>query len=466
MGFLTRVLESVGLKHTEGEYREGPYFLPESNGWLPAGSAWNFWQLGHNVQQGWGQSAMVEACVSAYAQTVAMCPGNHWKWNAEGGRTRLTGQTSALTRFLRKPNAYQSISDFLMNQTRDLLKNGNSYALALRNDRFEIVEMHLMDPDSSSAQIAEDGSVFYNLSGNEVIERQIGKKLVVPARDVLHIRLHTPENPLIGESPLVAAALQMAAGNAALRQQVQFYSNSARPSWLLSTDHVLSKEQTDLLRQRWNEQAAGMNQGGVPILTAGLKAEKVGATAEESELIELLKLSDQAIASVFRIPLQVLGIGDTPYASTEALMQSWRAGGLGFILNHIEEAYGLLFKLSGQPEEYLEFDTSALLRSAFKDRVEAWVAGTKGGVFARNEARLDFELEAVEGGDEPWVQQQDIPLSVAAENAKNPPEPPPALPAPPEGEPPDAERAYADFTREYTHAIESRIAIHTDQSVH
>jgi hypothetical protein len=33
-------------------------------------------------------------------------------------------------------------------------------------------------------------------------------------------------------------------------------------------------------------------------------------------------------------------------------------------LNHIEEAFGNLFGLKGQPEEYLEFDTAALLRSA------------------------------------------------------------------------------------------------------
>lgn len=462
MGFLTKVLESVGLtKHTEGEYREGPYFLPESGGWLPAGSAWNFWQLGQDVQTSWGQSAMVEACVSAYSQTVAMCPGSHWQWAEATGRKRIT--TSALTRFLRKPNAYQSISDFMLNATRDLLKEGNCFALALRNERFEITEMHLMDAEGSSAQIAQDGSVFYNLSGNEVIERMIGKKLIVPARDVLHIRMHTPEHQLVGESPLVAAALQMAAGNAALREQVRFYSNAAKPSWLLSTDQVMTQEQATQLRQRWNEQAAGMNQGGVPILTAGLKAQQVGYSAKDSELVDILKLSDQAVASVFRIPLQVLGIGETPYASTEALMQSWRAGGLGFILNHIEEAFGLQFKLGGQPDEYLEFDTSALLRSAFKDRVEAWAAGTKGGIFDRNTARQDFELPHVEGGEEPWVQQQDVPLSVAAERAKNPPKPIPAPEPPPEGEPPDAERAYADHTRFYTDDIERRIAA---QSVH
>jgi phage portal protein BeeE len=75
--------------------------------------------------------------------------------------------------------------------------------------------------------------------------------------------------------------------------------------------------------------------------------------------------------------------------------------------------------LKGQPDEYLEFDTSALLRSSFKERVEGWAAGTKGGIFARNEARREFELKPVEGGNEPWVQQQDVPLSVAYENAEN-----------------------------------------------
>jgi hypothetical protein len=124
-------------------------------------------------------------------------------------------------------------------------------------------------------------------------------------------------------------------------------------------------------------------------------------------------------------------------------MQSWLASGLGFVLNHIEEALGLMFKLKGQPDEYVEFDTSALLRSSFKERVEAWAAGTKGGIFARNEARAEFERKPVDGGNEPWVQQQDIPLSIAYENAKNPPVPP----APPAAEPDPA--AAASFAAQF-----------------
>ena len=66
-----------------------------------------------------------------------------------------------------------------------------------------------------------------------------------------------------------------------------------------------------------------MNRGGTPILSSGLKAQSIGSSAKDSELADLLKLSDQAVANVYRVPLQVLGIGDTPFASTEALMMSW-----------------------------------------------------------------------------------------------------------------------------------------------
>lgn len=439
MGLLDRALTAIGLRHTEGEYREGPYYLPVTGGWLPEGSAINWWQTGADVLSG-GQSSMVQACVSAYAETVAMCPGNHWAWTAEGGRKRVTN--SALVRILKRPNDYLSISDFLMNAVGQLYREGNAYALIIRNNRYEPTELHLMDSRRCAAQLAVTGAIFYHLGGNPIVEARYGTHMIVPARDVLHLRLQTPRHPLVGETPLVAAALELAAGNAALQQQVNFFLNQSRPSFILTSDQVLTREQTLMLRESWNEQAKGLNRGGTPILSAGLKAQAIGTTNDDSQLTDILKLSDEAIARVFRVPMQVFGSSEgTPYASTEALMQSWRAGGLGFLLNHIEEAIGNLFKLSGQPDEYLEFDTSALLRSAFKERVEGWVNGVRGGVFDRNAARADFEMAPVKYGDEPWVQQQDIPLSVAGEVASKPaPVPPPAPVEDPEPDP-EQERA-------------------------
>jgi len=176
------------LKAVEGAPRPGPHYLPLTGGWLPDGAPINWWQTGISPVSA-GRSAIVEACVSAYAQTIAMCPGDHWRANNRGGRDRVT--TSALSRILRHPNAYQSISDFLLNATRSLYLDGNAYALALRNDRYEIDELHLMDSGQCRPQVATTGDVFYQLGGNSVIDCQLeSQQLVVPARDVLHIRLN------------------------------------------------------------------------------------------------------------------------------------------------------------------------------------------------------------------------------------------------------------------------------------
>lgn len=456
MGIFSRIFGGKA-KAAEGEYRPGPYLL--DGGWLSstAGKFMNWWQMGHSLRPYGGSNPMVEACVSAYSQTVAMCPGDHWIGNAEGGRDRQT--TSALSRIIRKPNDYQSMSDLLLNMTRRLYDKGEAFAIAVRNERSEIAELHWMR--DGYPVVAEDGSIFYWLSGNEIVDRRFDLRDPIPARDVLHIRLHTPLHPLKGASPILAAALDLELSGAALSQQVAFYLNGARPSVMLETDQKLTKTDADDLRQRWDAQTKGEHAGGTPILSWGLKAKEIQFRAGDGQLADMLKLSDQAVALAFRTPLQILGIGGTPFASTEALMSSWKAMGLGFCLNHIEEAFGQLFRLRGYPDEYLEFDTNALLRSSFKELIDALSSGTR-RVMKINEARKMLELPKVAGGDEIFVQMQDVPISMAGKaiTAK------PAPPAPATGDNPtdgesndgnsgDGEREYSSdeiFQRIHAHA--------------
>jgi HK97 family phage portal protein len=451
--------------------------LAYSGGWLPDGTSTNFWQLGQNVQPWSTQSAMVEACVGAYSQTIAMCPGDHWRLNDKSGRDRVT--TSSLSRLLRSPNEYQTMSDFLLNAVRMLYLEGNCYALALRNDRFEIDELHLMDSMLSFPQLAYNGEVFYRLAGNSIIERQVEGPIVVPQRDVLHVRLHVDRSrrypfPLWGVSPLLAALSDLGISSAISSQQLQYYQNQARPSAVLQTDMVLDKNEVQSLRERWDEQTKGIHQGKSPILTAGLKVQPWATPARDAQLAEILKISDEKIALVFRIPLQILGYGAEggPKASTEALMQFWISTGLGFALNHIEESFGRLFDLWGQPDEYVEFDTSALLRSTFKDRLEALLTGVRGGVYSPNEAREKEGLDAVEYGDEPRVQQQVVPLSAAqhivtpgkggggSPMPPAPPAPPPAPPAAPAAELPKMDHDAAKRARASILAAAARAGRH------
>jgi HK97 family phage portal protein len=303
-----------------------------------------------------------------------------------------------------------------------------------------------MDSRLSFPRVATDGSVFYHLHGNTVIQYEFdGLPITVPQRDVLHIRLHADRNrrypfPIWGQTPLLAALNEIGLSESILQQQTNFYQNQARPSAVLSTDLILDKDQTQQLRDRWDEQSRGLNVGKTPILTAGLKVMPWGHVSRDAQIAETMKISEQHIALAFRVPLQILGLGGQTFASTEALMQFWIATGLGFCLNHIEESFGVLFALKGQPDEYVEFDAAALLRSADKDRIEALTRGVQGGIFSPDEARNKEGLPKVPGGwgSEPRVQQQVVPLSAAGAI--------PSAPSPhaPPGAPPQQSRDYSD----------------------
>ena len=410
-----------------------------THGWLPDGAAINWWQQGYTPFLAGAQLAIIEACVSAYSQTIAMCPGDHWRSNSKNGRDRVTN--SALSRILRAPNDYQSISDFLLNAVRQLYLEGNAYALALRNARYEISELHLMDNRYCRALIDGSGEVHYALGGNWIVQNRLGPLSTVPARDVLHIKLHCDQlrNPLRGESPLVSAYLDAMTGQSIRGQQFMFYQNQAKPGFVLSTDLTLEKDQVSALRDRWTEQTTGANVGGTPILTSGLKPLQIPITNfRDAQLAEVLKLTDNDIAMAFRVPPQLVGLTTQgTHGSTEAMMQAWVASGLGFALNHIEELFGLMFGLDGFPDEYVEFNTAALLRSAFKDRIEGLARAVQGGIMSPNEARNSEDLGSVKFGDEPRVQQQVVPLSqVGATPAPPAPHAPVAAPPAPAAPPP------------------------------
>jgi HK97 family phage portal protein len=430
-----RVLRPL-LKAAEGQYRAGPYYLPISGGWLPADAPINWWQTGIGLTSG-ERSAVVERCIALYAETAASLPGAHWRRNARGGRTRV--ENSALSRVLRRPNDYETASSFMLGLVHSLYREGNAFALALRNSRFEVDSLHLMNARQSSPVVVRneddgDAEIFFRLGGNAVVDHMFdGGQLLVPSRDVLHIKLHSSHrypHPLVGETPLFAAMTDIAVGNAFAQQQLQFLANQARPSAVLSTDLVLDRDQVQQIRDRWNEQAKGLHQGGTPILTSGLKVMPWSTPAKDAQLAELSKLSAERICWAFGIPLQLLGLANTPATSTETLMGFWLSTGLGFCLNHVEQSFDRLFGLEGEPQEFCEFSTDALLRSAQKDRIEALARAVQSGIYSPNEARAAEDLDAVPYGDEPRVQAQVIPLSAAGSIPAAPtPLVPPSAPA-------------------------------------
>ena len=430
----------------EGNWHAGPYTV--SGGVIPAGSPWNFWQCDIDPC-GYPSSSIVEACVWAYVRAIAQLPGYHRIELDNGGTETVT--SSALARLLRSPNPYQTPSDFLVHLIRSLLLTGNSYWIAQRNDRAEVTALHWTDPRACRVrEIAVQGQafreIFYEIGDNPLFQFDsiLGRNsIVVPARDVFHVKLATPRHPLVGETWLAALPIELAQ-TAAINTSLTQAAANMRPAGVIQTDMVLTKAQVDELRARWREHSQDMNTGGVPILSAGLKFQPLTMSAEDQQVIDQRKLNDRMVAAVFGVPAILLGMTDTGTAkSAEAVMAEWLAAGLGWLINHIEVALdqfvGLNADSVGKGREYTEYDTEVLLRSAFKEKIEGLARGVQAGIYAPDEARYKIGFAKVPGGfgKMPRVQQQMVPLDF------EPPEPapvaPPALPPPDDEEEKPAE---------------------------
>lgn len=420
------------------------------DGVIDKGWSADWWQRGWKA--GWtGGLPIVEACISAYAQTIAQCPPYHKREMADGGDQIITN--SVLAKLLRRPNDYQTSSDFFLTLERSIQTTGNGYVYTPRTGGVPTA-MHILNPRLIRVIRAIDDweTYWYKLDSMTPGQSPVfDPAAYIAPREMLHIRINADLDPLVGFSPLQQAHNALNLNRTIGSSLSAFYENMSRPAGVLTTDERLTREQTTKLREAFQNQSEGMRTGGVPILTNGLKWVPLGFTAQEAEVIAAYKESVIDIARVFRVPQQMIGeLENATLNNAETLINHWLSTGLGFAINHIELAFDAHFDLPAS--ECTELDTDVLMRTDTPARLDALAKGVQGGILSPNEARAREGLPAATYGDEPRMQRQNVPLSAyateaalaqqqadaaqaaaeaAAEAAANPPPPPPpALPAP------------------------------------
>ena len=429
---------------------EAMYPLPVSGGAVPASWSLNWWQEGKSpVMQ--GGTAALQACTDAYAHTVATLIGSHYEKDDVGTKTPI--KTSALARILHRPNGYQTSTDFKLNMIKGLMLDGNAYVVGLRNGRNEFESIHLVPHNGTTPYIDEEtSSVFYGIGSNPLLNIEG----LIPQRDVMHLRLYCPRHPLVGVSPVVNAAMSLAANAAISSHQAAFFQNMSRPSGVLSTEQKLNAEQMKQLRLAWESQAKNMESGGIPILSSGISWEPMSLSAIDSQIVEAFNMTVNDIARAYRVPLPLVQLHNegATYNNVEQLYAQWLSGGLGFLVEHIEQNFSYFF---GLPQNQgTEMDTDTLLRSDFKGKVEGYTKGIQGGLFAPNEARRRFNgLKPVPHGDDVYVQQQMVPLGWTEQNTA-----PDTLPVDdPPPTPPDETEEEEEERRILTEAFLEKVAL-------
>lgn len=395
----------------EGSYRGPALGISEwGNGFaIPFGDGF---QRGLDMGAGNRNVPAVYASVMAFARAVSQCYPHH-KEVINGKHTIIT--TSPASRLLKYPNLYQTFDQFIYNVVAQMLFEGECIAIIVRDNRSAPVSLHICPKGTASPQMnPETGEIFYSIGSNPMLPDTTD--YIVPARDIIHFRQHTPRHPLIGESPIKAAALAVGINVALSQTQAAFFNNMNRPSGILSTETVLTKEQMIRLREAFDEQSKDWAKGKMPILGGGLKFEQMSVNSVDAQLIESQRMSMEDIARVFGVPLPIIGdLSKATLSNVEQLISMWLSISLGSLLENLERSLDKAFDLGA--DQYIELDVQALLRTDFMGRVEGLTKGVQGGLYTPNEAREKEGLQPVDSGDMPYLQAQMTPINLLKELA-------------------------------------------------
>jgi HK97 family phage portal protein len=285
--------------------------------------------------------------------------------------------------------------------------------------------------------LADDGSVFYQI-GLERLAQLLGSD-TIPARDMLHHRLLAMNHPLVGLTPLYAAGVSAMTGQTIQQNSFSFFANMSRASGVLTSPGKISNELANRLKTEWDQNFKGGSMGRTAVLGEGMKWEPLTISASDAQLIEQLRWSVEDVARCFRVPSYMLtDASKVSFKNAETLARNYYSQTLQYHIESIEARVNQAFDLRGNT--FCEFDLASLLRMEFDARMAAYQTGIQSGVLTINEARKLEELPPMAGGNEPLVQAQYRPLSMAGEPVSAAPAPPaPAEPDDPE--PDDADDA-------------------------
>jgi HK97 family phage portal protein len=351
-------------------------------------------------------------------------------------------ENPAYSPVLRKPNSIQTRIQFWESWLLAKLSNGNAYVLKGRDARGVVTTLHVLDPSRVQVLISSDGEVFYQLASDNVSGLQ--QQVTVPAREIIHDRMNCLFHPLVGLSPVTAAGLAATQGLNIQRDATLFFGNRSLPGGILTAPAAISNDTAQRLKESWEANFGGENTGKVAVLGDGLKFEAMRVTATDAQLVEQLKWTAEVVCSVFHVPMYKIGLGTMPtYNNIQALNVEYYSQALQVLIEAAELAMDEGLRTGEQLGT--EFDIYDLLRMDEMTQISVAKEGVGSGVMKPNEARRRLNLKPVEGGDTPYLQQQNY--SLAALNKRDQSEdpfnrtPPRAAPAPAQpagsGEPDD-----------------------------
>lgn len=346
----------------------------------------------------------VFACVNLISGAIAALPMHVYRRAPDGERDRLANDDLWWLLNEQFSDRWSAAAGWeYLGQS--LLLQGDAFAPIMRGPGGRIIGLEPVHPRRVTvALVPEMKRLVYAVAPESAVSGQSDIQ-VYDQDDMIHVPGFGFDG-LRGLSPLqnhlrmtgsVALATQKFAG--------KFFSNSARPDIVISSDQDLSKEAADQIADAWQQKYAGVDNAGRPaVLGRGSKIEPITMTAEDSQLIASRQFQIEEIARIYGVPPFMIGHNEKT--------TSWGSGveqmGIAFVRytlrQHLNKFHNEINrKFFRTASRFAEFDTFELERGDMKSMLEGYrIALGRAGerpIMTQNEVRDKFNLKRTPGGD-------------------------------------------------------------------
>lgn len=362
----------------------------------------------------------VWACVTLIADVISQLPIDVFR---RSGNQRVELTDHPLSSLLNgSANEEMGASSIVRTLQMHTLLSGNGYAEIERRGNGELVGLWPLLPECTQPRIDFPRGLRRLLYRTQINQRSID----LPPDRVLHLMGYSHDG-ICGMSPLQVARDAIGLGLAMEEFGSKFFANDAKSGGVLMHPGKLSEKAKDnIVNSLDGERGQGglENAHRVKILEEGMKFVPTTIAPDDSQFLGGREFQLAEVARIYRVSLVLLQSlqGSTVWGTgIEQLMIGFVTWTIGPWLKRWEEELGrkLLTEEERRSGVYLKFNLNALLRGDMAARAAFYKAGITDGWLTRNEARELEDRNPLSGLDEPLMQANMQPASMAGQERNN-----------------------------------------------
>lgn len=334
--------------------------------------------------------AVAFACLRKISQGCAQVPFKLFRSAEVNGLSRISPALDhpAYDLMATAPNAWSTSYDFRESLVLHAAM-GNAYVFKNRPlPRGRITELILLNPAKVEKIQRPDYSIVFKITAPN------GEAKEFPSDTIWHVRGPSWDG-LLGMDVLTLAREALGLAISTEETHAKLHARGVRPSGTYTVDGSLNPEQHKNLRQWIDENLAGSENAGTPLLLdRGAKWLSTTMSGLDSQHLETRKFQIEEVCRFFDVMPIMVGYSDksATYASAEQMFLAHVVHTLSPWYARIEQSadLNLLTKEDRQSGLYFKFIAAGLMRGASKDRAEY------------------FAKALGSGGSPPWMSQDEV----------------------------------------------------------